>query len=128
MNVYFPFLDPHPKRDGQQLMGRDGRPLQTNGRLTETFDQIGFFSRDPRLMKLNNKTTGLKPRGPDFGVFDFVNLFSEALEGKPFEKLSKAKRTALVKRFEHSVSDHMPLWYRIPLPDVDARMSVTAPG
>ena len=119
VNVYFPFLSPHPRRSGQQLMGRDGRPLQTNARMTETFDQIGFFSRDERLKSLQNADAGVAKRGPDFGVFDFVNLFSEALHGKPFEQLAKAQQQELIKRFEHKVSDHMPLWFRIPLPDVE---------
>ena len=119
VNVYFPFLSPHPRRSGQQLMGRDGRPLQTNARMTETFDQIGFFSRDERLKSLQNADAGVAERGPDFGVFDFVNLFSEALHGKPFEQLAKAQQQELIKRFEHKVSDHMPLWFRIPLPDVE---------
>ena len=118
VNVYFPFLSPHPQRSGQQLMGSDGRVLQTNARLTETFDQIGFFSRDKRLKRLKNEDAGETERGPDFGVFDFVNLFSEALHDKPFEKLTREQQLALIKRFEHKVSDHMPLWYRIPLPDV----------
>ena len=119
VNVYFPFLSPHPQRSGQQLMCSDGRSLQTNARMTETFDQIGFFSHDERLKSLKNADAGVAGRGPDFGVFDFVNLFSEALHGKPFEKLAKAQQQALIERFEHKVSDHMPLWFRIPLPDVE---------
>ena len=127
VNVYLPFLHPHPRRDDQQLMGRDGAVLKTNARLSETFDQIGFFSRDPRLKELDNKAAGLTPRGPDFGVFDFVNLFSEALHGKAFGQLTRAQRMALIGRFEHKVSDHMPLWFRLPLPDVDERAVVHAP-
>ena len=126
VNVYFPFLSPHPLRPGQQLMGSDGRPLQTNARLTETFDQIGFFSRDERLKSLQNTDAGAAERGPDFGVFDFVNLFSEALHGKPFEKLAKDQRLALIARFEHKISDHMPLWFRIPLPDVEEGIAPSA--
>ncbi len=118
VNVYFPLLQPHPQRPNQQLMGRDGRPLQTNARLTQTFDQIGIFSRDERLKRLTNKNAGANPRGPDFGVFDFVNLFSEALHERPFAALTDTQRGALLARFEHQVSDHMPLWFRIPLPDV----------
>lgn len=125
VNVYFPFLSPHPPRDGQQLMGRDKRPLQTNARLTETFDQIGFFSRDVRLKSLNNEDAGVNARGADFGVFDFVNLFSEALHGKPFEELGENVRKTLLKRFEHNVSDHMPLWFRLPLPDVEDGIAKT---
>ncbi|MEN8213940.1 MAG: endonuclease/exonuclease/phosphatase [Pseudomonadota bacterium] len=119
VNVYFPFLHPHPQRSEQQLMGSDGRPLKSNARLSETFDQVGFFSRDERLKQLKNEDAGKAERGPDFGVFDFVNLFSEALQGKPFEELDKEQRKAFVKRFEDNVSDHMPLWFRIPLPDVE---------
>lgn len=126
VNVYFPFLSPHPQRSGQQLMGRDSRPLQTNARMTETFDQIGFFSRDERLKSLKNRDAGAAERGPDFGVFDFVNLFSEALHGKPFEMLEKSRQLALIERFEHKVSDHMPLWFRIPLPDVEEGIAPNA--
>ncbi len=127
VNLYFPFLDPHPKRPDQQIMGRDGRVLRTNARLSETYDQIGIFSRDQRLQKLRNADAGLAPRGPDFGVFDFVNLFSEALHGKAYEKLDKAQKEAFVARFEHKVSDHMPLWLRLPLPDVEVGRHVAAP-
>jgi len=127
VKVYFPFLHPHPKRPGQQLMGRDGEVLQTNARISETYDQIGIFSRDERLKKLRNADAGLVPRGLDFGVFDFVNLFSEALHGKAYKKLKKTEQAAFVKRFEFSVSDHMPLWLRLPLPDVEEGRHVTAP-
>ena len=127
VEVYFPFLRPHPLRDNQQLIGRDGLPLRSNARLSETFDQIGFFSRDPRLKRLDNEKAGLAERGPDFGVFDFVNLFSEALLGKAFADLSEPERKALIARFEHTVSDHMPLWFRIPLPDVEPGHAARAP-
>lgn len=127
VNVYFPFLAPHPKRPDQQLMGRDGRVLRTNARLSETYDQIGLFSRDDRLKKLGNAAAGKAARGPDFGVFDFVNLFSEALNGKAYEKLTKPQKSAFVARFEHNVSDHMPLWLRLPLPDVEEGRHVAAP-
>lgn len=127
VQVYFPFLHPHPLRDNQQLMGRDGKPLTTNARLCETFDQIGIFSRDSRLMKLRNEDAGAAARGPDFGVFDFVNLFSEALLDKSFDALSNAQSAAFIRRFEHAVSDHMPLWFRIPLPDVDQNQVAKSP-
>ncbi len=127
VDVHFPFLHPHPIVAGQQLMGSDGRVLQTHARLSETFDQIGIFSRDPRLKRLADAPVGMAPTGPDFGVFDFVNLFAETLEGAAYDSLSAAKQKALIKRFEHAVSDHMPLWYRLPLPDVPEGMSVHAP-
>ncbi|MGF1641533.1 MAG: hypothetical protein ACFCUO_11350 [Rhodospirillales bacterium] len=127
VEVYFPFLHPHPPTAGQQLMGRDGRLLRTNARLSETFDQIGLFSRDARLKRLDNLRAGVAERGPDFGVFDFVNLFSEALLERTFDELSAAERQAFVARFEHAVSDHMPLWFRIPLPDVEPGRAARPP-
>lgn len=127
VDVHFPFLHPHPVTAGQQLMGSDGEVLQTNARLTETFDQIGIFSCEPRLKRLADAPVGEVPTGPDFGVFDFVNLFAESLEGGVYASLPEAKQKALIKRFEHSVSDHMPLWYRLPLPNVPEGMSVGAP-
>jgi len=107
VNVNFPFLDPHPQ-DGLQ---------RTNARLTETFDQIGLFFREKGLPTyLDNEHMGDHPQGPDFRVFNFANLFSKALLGKEYGNLTKAEKDALVKRFEHKVSDHMPLWLRLPLP------------
>ena len=53
--------------------------------------------------------------GPDYGVFDFMTLFSETLCDKPWEELTSAQRRALWAKAEHSVSDHMPLWLRLPL-------------
>ncbi|MDA1128394.1 MAG: endonuclease/exonuclease/phosphatase [Chloroflexi bacterium] len=107
-NVNFPFLDIHPSRN---------EIFRTNARLTETFDQIGLFSRDERLPAYTaNSAMGADPQGPDYGVFEFGNLFSEALLGRPFEQLSNAEAADFVSRFEHKVSDHMPLWIRLPLP------------
>lgn len=108
-NVNFPFLDVHPDR--QEV-------FRTNARLTETFDQIGLFSRDPRLpTHADNANMGSSPTGPDYGVFEFGNLFSEALLGRPYAELAADEMAEFVARFEHKVSDHMPLWIRLPLPD-----------
>ena len=107
-NVNFPFLDVHPQR--QDL-------FRTNARLTETFDQIGLFNRDPRLPTYgDNAKMGSAPTGPDYGVFEFGNLFSEALLGRPYLELSTGERADLVAKFEYKVSDHLPLWVRLPLP------------
>ena len=107
-NVNFPFLDPYP---GQNKVFR------TNARLDETFDQIGLFFRDKRLPTyLDNKSVGHNPRGPDYGVFDFANLFSEALNDQSLDQLSSDTKSEFLARFEHKVSDHMPLWFRLPLP------------
>lgn len=110
VNINFPFLTVHKGRR---------EVFRTNARLTETFDQIGLFCRDDRFPDYTNNTTmgpGRDGRGPDYGVFDFVELFSVALKGKPFSELSKPVKAKLVARFEHKVSDHMPLWLRLPLP------------
>ena len=107
-NVNFPFLDVHPGRE---------EIFRTNARLTETFDQIGLFNRDPRLPAYtDNATMGADPRGPDYGVFEFGDLFSEAILGEPFRELTSRERRDFVPRFEHKVSDHSPLWIRLPMP------------
>lgn len=33
-----------------------------------------------------------------------------------YVRLSKEEKKALGKKFEHSVSDHLPIWVRIPRP------------
>ncbi len=63
-----------------------------------------------------NKEMGKNPLGPDYGMFNFVNLFSEALLNKPRKDLTKAQAKKLFSKFEHKVSDHLPLWLRLPLP------------
>ena len=107
-NVNFPFLDVHPDRD---------EVFRTNARIRETFDQIGLFSRDERLPDFTvNATMGTDPQGPDYGVFEFSNLFSEALLGRPYRDLSESEARAFVDRFDDKVSDHLPIWIRLPLP------------
>jgi len=98
VHVNFPFLDPHPGKT---------QPFKTNARENQTFDQIGLFFREQGLpTHIDNKTMGKNPEGPDYGVFNFVKLFRDAL----------GKENAPYPRFEHKVSDHMPLWLRLPLP------------
>ncbi|MDX2099562.1 MAG: hypothetical protein SFW36_17425 [Leptolyngbyaceae cyanobacterium bins.59] len=109
INVYFPFLDVHPNHK---------EPFRTNARLDETFDQIGLFSRDRRLPLIKEgKLMGKNQRGPDYGVFNFVELFREAMGIAPLKELSTEARKAFYAKFEHEVSDHLPLWLRLPLPD-----------
>jgi len=102
VSVNFPFLDPYP---GKTI------PFRSNARLTESFDQIGLFFREQGMpTHLDNANMGENRLGPDYGVFNFVKLFQDAL-GVPTADLKK-----LYPRFEHKVSDHMPLWLRLPLP------------
>lgn len=104
VSVNFPFLDIH--KDCTEI-------FRTNARESETYDQIGLFSQDERLPthEINETEMGKNPMGPDYGVFNFVGLFATAL-GVPHQQ-----RGDLIKRFEHKVSDHMPLWLRLPLPE-----------
>jgi endonuclease/exonuclease/phosphatase family metal-dependent hydrolase len=108
VNVNFPFLDPYPGRK---------EVFRTNARLDQTFDQIGLFCRDQRMPTyLDNARAGQDPRGPDYGVFDFASLFSEALNNQSLDQLSPDAKSEFLARFEHKVSDHMPLWLRLPRP------------
>ena len=47
---------------------------------------------------------------------DFDDLFAQAIHSKAFKELSKTASGALIRKFEHDVSDHMPIWIRLPLP------------
>lgn len=130
--VSFPFIfgHPRPKQDHPA-----NEVFRTNIRLTQTFDQIGIFSMDSRLgRRLETTPTGHsadeqwgKEGGPDYGVFDFADLFARALNnGTALNDLQAAKRTTLLKRFEHKVSDHMPIWLRMPLPKTEGGFPSTA--
>lgn len=109
VNVNFPFLDAH---SGEQ------EPFTSNVKLSERYDQIGFFFREEGLPTyLDNASMGKQHRGPDYGVFNFSELFSQATLGRPFNDLTPKEKDELVDRYQHKVSDHMPIWVRLPLPD-----------
>jgi endonuclease/exonuclease/phosphatase family metal-dependent hydrolase len=112
ISVNFPFLDEHP---GQEQVFR------TNARMSETFDQIGLFFRDSSQQwptYKDNDTMGATEAGADYGVFNFVNLFHDALNiDTPIDQMTKDEKAEFYSRFEHKVSDHMPLWLRLPLPE-----------
>ena len=106
--IYFPFIDVHPAR--QEV-------FRSNARHSQSYDQIAIVSNDPRLPRpADKKKAGSVAGGYDFGMFDFVNLFAEALHGKPFDQLAAKQQTALIARFQHDVSDHMPIWIRLAKP------------
>jgi len=112
INVNFPFLDPHPGKS---------EVFKTNARLSETFDQIGLFFRDSSKhwpTYQDNINMGSQNIGPDYGVFNFVELFHDALGvTTPLDEMSTTtQKKNFFGRFEHNVSDHMPLWLRLPLP------------
>ena len=105
-------MNVHPDRD---------EVFRTNARMKQTYDQIGIFYRESRIpQEVQDREFGKVPRGPDYGVVNFVELFSRAVAGVPFADLAdldENDRKAFYARFEHNVSDHMPIWLRIPLPD-----------
>lgn len=104
--VNFPFLYDHP------IQGL----INTNARETQTFDQIAYFHNDPRLpLAEHNALAGSSTDDFfDYGMFNFVQLFKSAgvigehANGKPD-----------YSEFEHDVSDHMPIWVRMPIPVAD---------
>ncbi|MFQ5625965.1 MAG: endonuclease/exonuclease/phosphatase family protein [Methyloligellaceae bacterium] len=107
--VNFPFLDTHP-RFGQ---------IRTNARSDQTYDQIAFFAHDKRLPPASaNADAGTVVGGYDYGFFNFVDLFVKAFFGrdKKLNDLPKRTGNGLIKRIKKDVSDHMPIWIRLPIP------------
>jgi len=109
--IYFPFIDKHPLTN---------REIRTNARQNQTFDQIAFL-RGAKEKKLpshlsRDSIDRSQPDGFDFGVFNFAELFARVIKGKAYHSLTKTERQELGKHFEHSVSDHMPIWVRVPRP------------
>jgi len=106
--VNFPFLDTHPSQTDV---------FRTNARKDQTYDQIGLFIRDKRLPNhKDNEQAGRSPGEYDFGMFDFVELFARAVHGKSIKAGELTPSASFYKPFEHDVSDHMPIWIRLPMP------------
>lgn len=92
--VFFPFLtgldDTPPPPVGSNLTG------------TERFDQIFLLMR----------STGRDaPRIAEYGVFDIPSLVKSALNRY---RLKDKTRT---DRIRQQISDHVPIWIRLKLPD-----------
>ena len=109
--VYFPFIDKHPVTK---------KLIRTNARQNQTFDQIAFL-RGAKEQQLPNKRWSKLVDWDDldafdFNVFNFADLFAKTIKGKAYRGLTKVQREDLGKNFEHSVSDNMPIWVRIPRP------------
>ena len=108
VEVNFPFLDVHA-----------GRPdiFRTNARRDQTYDHIGLFGSDPWVWRFDeNKSLPTGPTGPDYGMFDFQELISRALFNRDFSALTDAEVKSIWDRSEYKISDHMPIWLRVPLP------------
>lgn len=95
--VNFPFLDGH---------------FFTNARRTETFDHIAWITADDRLPRgrHNHQAGTLGADEYDYGMFDFVQAFSDAGPGK------KPDGTPDFDRYTHDLTDHLPIWVRLPFP------------
>ena len=103
----FPLLSEHPKHGY----------LKTSLRQTATYDQIGIFSTDKRLPKPDdNKIAGSTVGSFDYGVFDLGNLISHAFHSKAIDKITTKERKIIYKKAEFDITDHLPIWYRQPLP------------
>lgn len=122
LKLVLPFMFPHP--NPKQYVEPPGTVFRTNIRLTQTFDQLGAFYNDDRLDLVATDGNGHvhpeawgSPGGPDYGVFNFTELFSRALTKKSYHQLTRAEANELVKGYDFRVSDHMPIWIRLPLPE-----------
>lgn len=107
VDVNFPFLYDHP------VQGL----INTNARQSQTFDHIAYFHRDGRLpLAQHNQLAGSSTEDFfDYGMFNFVELFKAAgVIGETINKNGQAIPD--YTKFEHDVSDHMPIWARIPVP------------
>lgn len=116
--VNFPFLDV-PARRGPLPHGDGKGRFMSTARMTQTYDQIGFFGADGALPDyLANDAAGQRGANSfDYAVFAFADLFARALHGK--ESFREVPRSgSFVRRFEHDVSDHHPIWVRLPVPRV----------
>lgn len=117
--VYFPFIDVHPDvaKKAPPGAGVDDLVFRTNARDDQTYDHIAFVGHDERFPNHQHTPFARQtPDGFDYGVFNFADLFAEALHGVGVDNLSKTDRDALFRKFEHDVSDHMPIWVRLPRP------------
>lgn len=105
--VNFPLLSSHPEHG----------MLRTNARMTETYDQIALFMRDKRLPGYElNRTAGDDYNGWDYGVFNFTEAFAHAVYYQSWNSLFYQEQRKLAKMFQWEVSDHFPVWMRLPIP------------
>lgn len=109
--VNFPFLGVYT---GQTSL------FNTNARKNETFDHVAFFiDKNETGLPLDNQNQQAGQGGPndyDYGVFDFPELFAQTIYGKNFFSLNKTQIKSIYSKSKADVSDHMPIWVRIPIP------------
>merc|ERR1719491_1080206 len=89
IKINFPFLDVHPNQE---------KHFTSNIVLTQRYDQIGMFFSDSDgegrgfPTKKENVTMGKHEDGPDYGVFNFTELFAKALKGESYTEMSKTSQ------------------------------------
>lgn len=109
--VNFPFLNVHP--DQTSL-------FSTNARRDETFDHVAFFiDKNETGLPLDDQNQQAGRGGSndyDYGLFDFPELFAQAIYGKSFLQLDKTQIKSIYSKGKADVSDHVPIWVRIPIP------------
>jgi hypothetical protein len=57
------------------------------------------------------------PDNFDYGIFDFAELISRALLDQSYSGLHKKTKGIIDRKLEHEISDHLPVWIRLPMPD-----------
>jgi len=114
--VNFPFLDVPDKRKPHPIGDGKGRYL-TTARMTQTYDQIGLFGLSGALPDhdANDLAGRTGSNGFDYGMFCFSDLFAKALHNEP-SFLNMENLKTFVKRYNFDVSDHHPIWMRLPIP------------
>lgn len=65
----------------------------------------------------DNETAGSIVGGCDYGVFNVANLIANALHGKDINQITSKRRAGIYKKSEFDVSDLMPVWVRLGLPE-----------
>ncbi|NQV15008.1 endonuclease/exonuclease/phosphatase [bacterium] len=108
-DIYLPFITPHPTPPHELI--------RSNVKLSQTYDQIGFFTTDPKFPRaVNRHQLGGNTSLLDYGVFNFTELFAQAILKQSYDSLNKKQKEALINRFQHTVSDHLPIWTRLKIP------------
>lgn len=109
----FPFLDVHPNERAL---------FNTNARKNQTFDHIAFFidkkEKGLPFDDFNHDAGQGGIDGYDYGVFDFVELCADSIYETSFHLLTPSRRKTLLRNVKADISDHMPIWVRVPIPGV----------
>ena len=113
--IYFPFIDRHPAT---------GEVFRTTPSGKQTYDHIAFFraKTEHRFPQVEDAASAGSngPDGFDYGLFNFFDLIAMALFDAPYQSLAAQQKSHVKERTEHLLSDHMPIWVRVPRPGFTA--------